>query len=138
MHLDSTYTIGQLAGAAALPTSTVRYYERQGLLQPAKRRENNYRVYHYDMLQRLRFIRAAQATGFTLADVRMLLTLCDGDTPLCQDVQPLLVKRLDEVTQRLQAMQHLQRLLQAMLALCQAQEQDALCPLIESLTAASL
>ena len=138
MHLDGTYTIGQLARAAVLPTSTVRYYERQGLLQPAKRKENNYRVYHPGTLQRLRFIRVAQATGFTLDDVRMLLTLCDGDTPLCQDVRPLLVKRLDEVTQRLQAIQHIQHVLQTMLVLCQAQEQEARCPLIESLTTASL
>ena len=79
--MDSTYTIGQLARAAALPTSTVRYYERQGLLQPARRAENNYRVYRHDMLQRLRFIRAAQATGFTLDDVRTLLALCDGKGP---------------------------------------------------------
>lgn len=136
--MSGTYTIGQLARAAALPISTVRYYEQQGLLSPARRAENNYRVYRDTTLQRLRFIRAAQATGLTLADVRTLLALRDGNRTLCHEVQPLLAKRLEEVTQRLQALQHLQSLLQEILALCQAQKQEALCPLIESLTAASL
>jgi DNA-binding transcriptional MerR regulator len=44
--MDSTYTIGQLATAADIPTSTVRYYERAGLLRPLKRAANNYRTYN--------------------------------------------------------------------------------------------
>jgi len=55
-----------------------------------------------DTLHIVRFIRAAQATGFTLEDVRTLLTLWDGQSALCKDVQPLVAKRLEEVTQRLQ------------------------------------
>jgi len=134
--VDQHYNIGQLARVARVPVSTLRYYERVGLLAPAGRAHNNYRFYTQDTLQIVRFIRAAQATGFTLEDVRTLLTLWHGQSALCKDVQPLVAKRLAEVTQRLQDMQHIQRILTSMLAICHAQEQNAPCPVIDKLTEA--
>ena len=130
------YNIGQLARAAGVPVSTLRYYERVGLLAPAGRAHNNYRFYTQDTLHIVRFIRAAQATGFTLEDVRTLLTFWHGQSALCKDVQPLVAKRLAEVTQRLQDMRHIQRILTSMLAMCNAQEQNASCPVIDKLTEA--
>ena len=62
-------TIGVLATAAGVPTSTVHYYQREGLLRPSARSISNSRLYSAEDLQRLRFIRAAQAAGFTLHDV---------------------------------------------------------------------
>ncbi len=134
MGMEKHYTISQLASAAGLPTSTLRYYERVGLVQPTTRAENNYRLYTEDTLQRLRFIRAAQATGFTLDDVHTLLALHEGDMALCRDVQPLITKRLGDVSQRIKAMRHIQRILKSMLALCHEQEQDAICHVVDSLT----
>jgi DNA-binding transcriptional MerR regulator len=57
--METAYTISQLAHAASVPTSTVRYYERIGLLQPEARSAGNYRLYGPEALARLRFIRAA-------------------------------------------------------------------------------
>ena len=130
------YNIGQLARAAGVPVSTLRYYERVGLLAPTGRTPNNYRFYTQDTLQIVRFIRAAQAIGFTLEDVRTLLTLWNGQSALCKDVQPLVAKRLAEVTQRLQDIRHIQRILTSMLTMCHAQEQNAPCPVIDKLTEA--
>ena len=59
--MDSHYTIGQLAGAVSVPTSTVRYYERCGLVEAERRTESNYRVYGEPALERMRFILAAKA-----------------------------------------------------------------------------
>ena len=135
--MKQQYTIGQLARAAGVPTTTLRYYERAGLVQPTTRAENQYRLYAAQTLQGIRFIRAAQAAGFTLDDVRTLLTLWDGQTALCKDVQPLVAKRLEDVAQRLKDMRHIQRILTSMLTMCHAQEQNAPCPVIDKLTAAS-
>ena len=131
--MDGHYTISQLARAAGVPLSTLRYYERAGLLSPTGRAHNNYRFYTQDALQIVRFIRAAQATGFTLDDVRILLTLWRGHTALCQEVQPLIAKRLEEVSQRLKDMQHIQHILASMLAICHAQEQNTPCQVIDRL-----
>ena len=59
--MKSGMTIGQLAKAIDVPTSTVRFYEREGLRKPSARSASNYRLYTKWDLERLRFIRAAQA-----------------------------------------------------------------------------
>ncbi len=135
--MNQPYTIGQLARAAGVPTTTLRYYERAGLVRPTTRGENAYRLYTAHTLDVIRFIRAAQAAGFTLDDVRTLLALHAGDLALCKDVQPLIAKRLAEVSQRLKALRHIQRLLQSFLATCHAQEQDALCHVVDTLSGTS-
>ena len=135
--MHQQYTIGQLAHAAGVPTTTLRYYERAGLVHPTTRAENQYRLYAGQTLQVIRFIRAAQAAGFTLDDVRTLLALRAGDLAVCKDVQPLIVKRLAEVSHRLKEMRHIQRLLQSFLATCHAQDQDALCHVVDTLSGAS-
>ena len=66
-------TIGQLASRVGLRTSTLRYYEEQGLLIPIDRTEAGYRLYAPEAEQRLRFIQRAQRLGFSLADIRALL-----------------------------------------------------------------
>jgi len=136
--MGSKYTIGQLAKAAGIPTSTVRYYERAGLLQPLKRAENNYRTYTSDALHTIRFIRTAQAAGFTLADVRTFLALRAGDMALCKDVQPLIAKRVQDVSARIQEMQQVLTVLQAFLAQCHAQAQDDTCHVLAALAPSAL
>ena len=77
MQRPASFTIGQLARAATVPTSTVRFYERRGLLKPDARTSSNYRMYSARAAERLKFIRAAQATGFSLKDVREMLALLE-------------------------------------------------------------
>ena len=68
--MPTQFTISQLAKAADVPTSTLRYYERVGLVIPETRSHSNYRLYGDESLEKLKFIRAAQAVGFTLEDVK--------------------------------------------------------------------
>lgn len=131
------YTIGQLAREAAVPTSTVRYYERVGLLQPDGRSSGNYRVYSAGALERLRFIRAAQATGFTLDDVTALLRFRDGTTAPCNEVQTLIEERLVDTEQRLHDLQHVQKVLKASLRVCRRAKSADHCQVLDDLTSAS-
>lgn len=135
--MNGHYTISQLARAAGVPTSTIRYYERVALIQPTQRADNNYRVYTDDTLQVIQFIRSAQASGFTLDDIRALLTLHTGDTAICKDVQPLIEKRLDEVSKRIKEMRHVQRVLKTFITKCHEQNQNALCHVVDTFTASS-
>lgn len=66
-------TIGQLANQVGVRTSTLRYYEKEGLLQPNGRSESGYRFYAEDAIQTVRLIQRAQRLGFSLADIRPLL-----------------------------------------------------------------
>lgn len=127
------YTISQLAQAVGIPTTTLRYYERAGLLQPEDRSQGNYRLYSDESLRRLKFIRAAQAIGFTLDDVKMLMVKNDVDPIACGDVESLIVDRLAEIDSRLKDLQHVQRVLRAALATCQESERAACCPVLNTL-----
>src|SRR5438105_4117907 len=107
-HIGETMTIGVLAKAAEVPTSTVRFYERRGLLKPDARTQSNYRAYSARSAERLRFIRAAQATGFSLKDIREMLALTYSDDPPCAEVTALINRRLSDVRQRLRELKRVE------------------------------
>lgn len=130
--MATNLTIGELAEAAGVPTSTVRYYERTGILKPGGRSPGNYRVYSESELERLRFIRAAQATGFTLGDIKALLRPAG-----CTKVQDVIQERLSAIGDRLKELHHVQRVLRASLAACRAHEETGRCRIVDKLTARS-
>lgn len=132
--MGTQFTISELAHKAGVPTSTVRYYERAGLLSPDNRSEGNYRLYGQGTLERLRFIRAAQATGFTLEDIGTLLSH-DHDPGLCCDVQGLIRERLADVKRRMDDLRHIRSVLEATLKRCLKSEPTGLCDAVESLVA---
>lgn len=92
--------IGELADAAGLPTRTIRFYERRGLLPQPDRAPNGYRRYDEPTLSRLRFIRTAQAAGLTLAEIASVLGIRDEGQAPCSHVGGLLEAKLDEVRRR--------------------------------------
>ncbi|MCH8048022.1 MAG: MerR family transcriptional regulator, partial [Planctomycetes bacterium] len=71
----NSLTIGQLARRAEVGVETVRFYEREGLLEEPARRPSGYRQYDEGVVDRLRFIRRAKQLGFTLKEIRELLSL---------------------------------------------------------------
>lgn len=125
--------IGELAGQAHVPVSTVRYYERRGLLHPEGRTSGNYRVYGPAALERLQFIRAAQDNGFTLTDIAQLVGFGDGDTPVCRQVQDLITHRLADMAARTNQLVQLQKTLRAWLQQCRRSERRGRCEVIDRL-----
>jgi DNA-binding transcriptional MerR regulator len=130
-------TIGQLARTMQIAASTIRYYERIGLLLPDERSGGNYRLYTETSLRRLRFIRAAQSVGFTLDDIQTLLGAQNGTEPSCREVQALIEQRLAEIETRLRELQDVRRLLRSSLRKCRANKRPQCCHAIESLKAAA-
>lgn len=131
------YTISQLAKAAGVPTTTVRYYERIGLVQPDDRTNGNYRLYSDQSLNKMKFVRAAQAIGFTLDDIKTLLASPDGSTVSCRQVQTLIEERLAEVAQRLKDLRHVQHVLKSALEMCRTTQHADCCHVIETLRSKS-
>ncbi len=125
--MANSYTIGQLASAVGVPTSTIRFYERTGLFRPDARTRGNYRAYGERALERLQFIRSAQATGFSLDDIRELLSLTHSDAPPCDEVLTLTQKRLAEVRQRLKELRHVEKVLAKSLSGCCTGQKPDLC-----------
>lgn len=123
------YTISQLAKLAGIPTTTVRYYERIGLVEPEDRSQGNYRLYGDSSLDKIRFIRAAQGIGFTLDDTKALL----ADSQKCGDVQVLIVDRLAEIESSLKDLRQVRRVLKSALDKCHHQKESECCHVVESL-----
>ena len=77
--------IGAVAGRTGLPAKTIRYYEEAGLVAPAARADNGYRVYDERALERLAFIAHAKQLGCSLEEITDLVAIWDGDE--CAPVQ---------------------------------------------------
>src|SRR2546426_4137711 len=106
--------ISELAGQAGVTSKTLRYYERIGVLPAPSRSTSGYRDYRPDALDRLGFIRAGQAVGLSLGEIRQVVALRDrGKTP-CDHVYQLLQRRTVELDERIDELQRLRRELRAL------------------------
>jgi MerR family copper efflux transcriptional regulator len=101
--------IGELSERSGVPSTALRYYEQAGLLPAPSRTSSGYRVYDADVLPRLKFIRAAQAVGLSLADIREILRIRDSGSPPCRHVVSLLDQRRAEVAARIRELRQLER-----------------------------
>jgi len=135
--MNDRMTIGQLAKAAGVPTSTVRYYERRGLLRPESRSPHGYRQYGDRAAGQLRFIRSAQANGFTLEGIARLLTLRASGGEDCEDVQRVIEQRLAGVRQELEQLRHVERVLGRALDACRSCSPAEGCQTLDGLGDAS-
>ena len=90
-------TIGKVARLASVGVETVRFYEREGLLDKPPRRRSGYRQYSKDTVSRLRFIRRAKELGFTLKEIRELLTLRIETESTCEDVRIKAEAKINDV-----------------------------------------
>ncbi|QIK66411.1 heavy metal-responsive transcriptional regulator [Nocardioides sp. HDW12B] len=93
--------IGELANAVGLPSQTIRFYERKGLLPAPERGANGYRTYDESTLARLRFVQTAQAAGLTLAEIGTILDLRDDGNVPCAHVATLINSKLHAVRARI-------------------------------------
>jgi len=126
-------TIGQLAKAVIVNVQTVRYYERLHLLGPAARASSGYRLYGPEEEQRLRFIKNAQALGFTLREIAELLNLRVSSRARCGDVQRKAKEKLQCVEAKAQDLQALARALERLIRTCRAGQPTDHCPILKSL-----
>jgi MerR family transcriptional regulator, copper efflux regulator len=104
--------IGELAARAGISTKAIRYYEQIGILTPPARTASGYRAYDQTALGRLGFVRAAQALGLTLGEIRQIIAFRDGGAAPCAHVTALLQQRAAELGARIAELQQLRGELQ--------------------------
>jgi MerR family Zn(II)-responsive transcriptional regulator of zntA len=111
-------TIGKLAALAKTSTDTLRYYEREGLIEPADRTESGYRLYDKDSARRIHFIKQAQHCGFTLTEIRDLLVLRNRDAACCGDVRTRAIEKKLQLEHKIKAMKSMSKALDHLIAGC--------------------
>jgi MerR family transcriptional regulator, copper efflux regulator len=99
--------IGELAKQAGISTKAIRYYEQIGILAPPARTSSGYRSYDPTALGRLRFVRAAQAIGLTLGEVRQIIAFRDDGQAPCAHVSGLLQRHAADLDLRIEELQQL-------------------------------
>lgn len=125
-------TIGQLAKAAAVNVETIRYYQRRGLLEEPPRPLGGQRHYSAEQIKRVRFIKRAQALGFTLSEIGTLLAL--DAARVCHDTRALATHKLASIEQKIADLAIMQRVLNDLVRQCDSGDGGAECPIIDALT----
>jgi len=129
--------IVELARATGVDVETIRYYEREGLLEPAGRQANGYRNYGTMQLERLAFIRHCRALDIPLSKIRRLLDFTDRPDRDCQDINGLIDTQLAKVRARLESLRALERQLSELRRRCDAGHKASECGILHELVAAA-
>jgi MerR family copper efflux transcriptional regulator len=135
MTTDRTYRIGEVATAAGVTPEALRYYEREGLLPSPLRSARGARRYGADVLDRVGFIKEAQAAGLTLRDIHILVQVRGASRRDCQKIRRVLAARVADLDRRLAQIQAFRDVLGAHLEACDRAliTDTSECPAIDAL-----
>lgn len=114
----TTLKIGDAARQTGLTVDAIRFYQREGLLRQRPRTEGGFRLFAPEDIQNLLFIRRTQALGFSLAEVREILVLENGQPDVCTHVQDLLQNKLRVVLAKIAELRELEQRLSQSLRRC--------------------
>ncbi len=129
----SELTSGAVAARAGVNLETLRYYERRGLIPDPPRSQGNYRLYSEDSIRRIRFIKRAQDLGFTLAEIKELLTLTQDSDADCWDVRQRALDKIQDVEQRMRDLRRIKMTLQKLARQCPGDSELEGCPILKAL-----
>jgi Hg(II)-responsive transcriptional regulator len=128
-----TLSIGQVARRAGVGVETVRFYEREGLLEEPPRRASGYRQYSEEVITRLRFIRRAQQLGFSLKEITELLLLRVDTQTSCEEVKGRTEAKIAEVERKMVELHRMRQALLQVASLCTGQGPTGRCPMLDAL-----
>lgn len=126
-------TIGRLARQAGVNLETVRYYERRGLLPRPPRSASGYRLFPAEAARRLKFIRRAQELGFSLGEIRELLSLRASASAKSTDVRRRAEAKIADIDAKIRSLDSMKRTLRKLTNACEGCGPIAECPILESL-----
>jgi MerR family copper efflux transcriptional regulator len=128
-----TMTIGQVARETGIGVETVRFYEREGLLELPARRPSGYRQFEPDVVARLRFIKQAQRLGFTLREIKELLALkLDSGTTRAQ-IRGRAVAKVADIDDRIKELRRMKKALVPLIAACDGKGKLDGCPILAAI-----
>jgi MerR family mercuric resistance operon transcriptional regulator len=136
MTVPQTFPIGGLSSRSGVNVETIRYYERIGLLAKPLRTSSGYRLYRLGDVERLAFIRRARDLGFSVDEVRRLLSLADGRSRSCRRVRDIAATHLADIRTKLGDLHRMEQVLANLVDSCADGTLPA-CPLLETLAQAS-
>lgn len=125
--------IGQLAENAGVGVETIRFYERKGLLEQPSRPANGYRQYDEHFAERIRFIQQAQDLGFTLEEIRQLLSLRVDPRTSCAVVKAKAQEKVEDIDGKIRALRRMREALVEISRTCSGAGPTSDCPILDSI-----
>lgn len=125
--------IGQLSKLSGCSIQTVRYYEKEHLIDPPQRSEGNFRIYNNSTLSRLKFIRRCRTLNITLAEIHQILDLQQIPSESCSQVSKMIDQHIDEVKSQIKELKELQTDLQGLREKCHDGTVIDKCGILENL-----
>ena len=126
-------TIGKLAKRCGVGVETIRFYEREGLIEEPQRRDSGYRQYPEETARRVRFIKRAKELGFTLKEIRELLALRIRPEATCGDVRHQAEAKIADIEQRIVMLQKMKQALARLTVACSGRGPTSQCPILEAI-----
>lgn len=131
--MEKHYSIGQMAKSGNCKVQTIRYYEQVGLLLTPQRNSGNQRIYNVSQYKRLQFIRHSRELGFSLDQIRNILTLSDNPSHSCEEVDQIARIHLKDIESKIKRLNGMKKELKRMINHCSG-EQIADCNIVEVLS----
>lgn len=125
--------IGQVAKMGEVGVETIRFYEREGLLDEPDRKPSGYRQYDESVVHRLDFIRRAKELGFTLKEIKELLTLKVDPSTTCADVKGRAKTKIKDIEGKIRSLQRMKRALVKVTNSCSGNGPTSHCPILEAI-----
>src|SRR5579872_3784369 len=134
MKPNGMMTIGEAAARSSVPPKTIRFYEEAGIIKPAARTENHYRVYSDADVETLRFVQRARMLGFPLKDVAELLELYHDRKRASREVKKLALKHVAALDRKLAELTAMRNTIAVLAERCQGNDRPT-CPILAELGA---
>jgi MerR family mercuric resistance operon transcriptional regulator len=125
--------VGEAARQAGVNLQTIHYYERRGLLPQPSRTKSNYRVYSEEAVHRVRFIKRAQEIGFTLAEIKELLSLRAAPLARCADIRERAEIKVRDIDDKVRTLLAMRKALTRLIGDCSGSGPVSQCPILEAL-----
>lgn len=126
--------IGELAEKTNVSIDTIRYYERERLIEPVSVRESGYREFDKNSIETIRFVVRAKSLGFSLKEIHSLLALKNTPDTTCGEIKVLTERRLADVVTKIEVLETMRQDLTGLLSECTNISASAdSCPIVDAL-----
>ena len=120
----------EAASQAGIGIETLRFYEKKELISPHSKTDSGYRLFTEREIHKLKFIKAAQNSGFKLSEIKELLTLQSAGGSDCHSVRDQVKDKLEEVQEKILALSQIQNSLEKLLNSCSGEDPISDCPIL--------
>ena len=131
---DNRVTIGAVSAETGCNIETIRFYEKEGLLPKPERSEGGHRLYTGDHVSRLSFVRRCRELGFSMDEIRQLLSLVDGHEVSCERVKRIADDHLADVKAKIADLKKMEKSLLDLSSTCTGADVPE-CPMLDVLQA---